>query len=263
MIEPPPRKRFGQHFLHDRNIIDKIITAIEPSFDQHFVEIGPGRGALTRPLLARVAQLDVIEIDRDLASRLEYELHDPRVTVHRANALKFDLATLDTSPGELRLVGNLPYNISSPLLFHLLGQARWLSDLHVMLQKEVVDRMTAEPGNRTYGRLTVALAARCRVQRLFDIKPGSFTPPPKVDSSFVRVVPEAERLLQLQDEKAFEFLVTRAFSMRRKRIANALRGLVSADQLVSLQIDPDARAERLSVDDYIRLANLQSNKHVQ
>ena len=263
MTEPPPRKRFGQHFLHDRNIIDKIIAAVEPETDQHFVEIGPGRGALTRPLLARVAQLDVIEIDRDLASRLEYELHDPRVTVHRANALKFDLGTLDIRLGELRVVGNLPYNISSPLLFHLLGQARWLSDLHVMLQKEVVDRMTAEPGNRTYGRLTVALTARCRVQRLFDIKPGSFMPPPKVASSFVRVVPETERLARLHDEKAFDSLVTRAFSMRRKRIANALRGLVSEEQMASLQIDPDARAERLSVDDYIRLANLQPKQSVR
>lgn len=260
MSERPARRHLGQHFLHDRNIIEKIIAAIEPATDEHFVEIGPGRGALTRPLLERVAQLDVIEIDRELAEQLRYELHDPRLTVHRADALKFDLETLDAPPSGLRLAGNLPYNISSPLLFHLLAQAQWLQDLNIMLQKEVVDRMAAVPGNRTYGRLTVTIAARCRVEPLFNIKPGSFTPPPRVASTFVRLQPDPERRAQLMDEQKFEQLVAQAFSMRRKRIANALRGLVSATELTRLGIDPDARAERLSVNDYIRLANLSARR---
>ena len=172
-----PRKYFGQHFLHDRNIIDKIIAAIAPKPGDHFVEIGPGQGALTRPLLEKGVTLDVIEIDHALADDLASE-QNPKLTVHRANALKFDFGQIAEKASPIRLAGNLPYNISSPLLFHILASADLFQDLHVMLQKEVVSRMAASPGTKIYGRLTVALAARCIVEPLFDIKSGSFTPAP-------------------------------------------------------------------------------------
>jgi 16S rRNA (adenine1518-N6/adenine1519-N6)-dimethyltransferase len=240
-----PRKHFGQHFLHDRNIIDKMIASIAPAGDQHFVEIGPGRGALTLPLLAKVGRLDVIEIDRALAAGLQARSADPRLIVHQADALKFDLASLDPAPGRLRLVGNLPYNISSPLLFHFLAQAAWLMDLHVMLQREVVDRMAASPGSRKYGRLTVALAARC---------------PPKVDSTFVRLTPDPALRARIHDETLFDRLVSQAFSMRRKRIANALRGAASADDLTSQGVDPGSRAENVSPATYVQLANFLAQR---
>lgn len=256
-----PRKHFGQHFLHDRNIIDKIIAAIAPRPDQHFVEIGPGRGALTLPLLQEVCRLDVIEIDPALVEELEIRCTDSRLIVHCADALKFELATLHPEPGQLRLVGNLPYNISSPLLFHFLSQSNWLQDMHVMLQREVVDRMAASPGNRQYGRLTVALAARCRVEPLFAIRPGCFSPPPKVDSRLVRLTPDPALRALIQDEALFDRIVARAFSMRRKRIANALRGLVSDAELTSQGIDPDSRAERIPAHAYVELANFLAQRH--
>jgi 16S rRNA (adenine1518-N6/adenine1519-N6)-dimethyltransferase len=251
-----PRKRFGQHFLHDRNVLEKIITAMAPSDDHHFVEIGPGQGALTRPLLAKVARLDAIEIDHDLAAYLASEISDPRFHLHQADALKFDFSALPGGPHSLRLAGNLPYNISTPLLFHILGHAERFRDIHVMLQKEVVSRMCAGPGNRTYGRLTVALGARCRIKSLFDIKPGSFTPPPRVDSGFVRLVPDAMRRASIADEKAFDRLINQAFSMRRKRVSNALKSLVNEKQLETAGIDPGWRPEQIDVDGYIRLSNV-------
>lgn len=260
MTAARPRKHFGQHFLHDRNIIDKIIASIAPAGDQHFVEIGPGRGALTLPLLAKVGRLDVIEIDRALATDLRARSTDPRLIVHQADALKFDLASLDPAPGRLRLVGNLPYNISSPLLFHFLAQAAWLMDLHVMLQREVVDRMAASPGSRKYGRLTVALAARCRVERLFNIRPGSFSPPPKVDSTLVRLTPDPALRAQIDDERLFDRLVSQAFSMRRKRIANALRGAASAADLTGQGVDPGSRAENIPPAKYVQLANFLAQR---
>jgi 16S rRNA (adenine1518-N6/adenine1519-N6)-dimethyltransferase len=250
-----PRKYFGQHFLHDQNIIQKIISAIEPEPTDCFVEIGPGQGALTRPLLQRVAKLDVIEIDRDLARVLTDELANPRLTVHQADALKFDFRQIGAPPGGLRLAGNLPYNISSPLLFHILTYGQLFRDVHVMLQKEVVARMTAPHGNKTYGRLTVALAARCQVKSLFDIKPGSFRPAPRVNSSFVRLRPDVEQWARINDETAFDELLRQAFNMRRKRLANALKGMVSATEIESLGIDPGLRAEQISVDSFIQLGN--------
>ena len=162
MNEHRPRKHFGQNFLHDRNIIAKILRAVAPQPDEHFVEIGPGHGALTRPLLEQVGRLDVIEIDRDLAHAIERDITDPRLKVHRADALRFDFESIADTPAALRLVGNLPYNISTPRVFHFLDHSRLVRDAHVMLQKEVVERMAAEPGNKTYGRLTVSLAARCQ-----------------------------------------------------------------------------------------------------
>jgi 16S rRNA (adenine1518-N6/adenine1519-N6)-dimethyltransferase len=248
----PPRKRFGQHFLHDPRVLDRILAAIEPGPDDHVVEIGPGRGALTRPLVDRVRRLDVIELDRDLARQLPAEIASDRLHVHEADALRFDYSALGD---ELRLVGNLPYNISTPLLFHLLGYSDRFRDLHVMLQKEVVERMAAAPGGREYGRLTVALGARCRVEKLFIIKPGAFTPPPRVDSAFARLVPDPERQARITCERSFDRVVQQAFSMRRKRLSNSLRGLVDASDLESLGIDPGSRPQTLDVRDYVRIAN--------
>lgn len=250
-----PRKYFGQHFLHDRNIIDKILAGIAPRADEHFVEIGPGHGALTRPLLERVGRLDVIEIDRDLAAELTTEFADPKFSIHVGDALKFDFAKLGAGDGVLRLVGNLPYNISTPLLFHILDHHRRFRDIHVMLQKEVVDRMTAPPGNRTYGRLTVSLAARCRVESLFVVRPGSFTPAPRVDSAVARLIPDPERRAEIIDEAVFDRVVAQAFNQRRKRLANALRSIITESQIEALGIDPGARAETLDIDAFIRLGN--------
>lgn len=250
-----PRKNFGQHFLHDQNIIEKIVAAIAPQPDEPFVEIGPGRGALTRPLLERAARLDVIEIDRALADELEAAIQDPRLKVHRGDALKFDFSRIATKDHRIRLTGNLPYNISSPLLFHLLATADLFEDMHVMLQKEVVARMAASPGTKVYGRLTVALAARCDVEALFDIKPGSFTPVPRVDSTFVHLKPNAGRRAGIDDETAFDTVIRQAFNMRRKRLANALRGLLTEPQISELGIDPNLRAEQLTVEAFIELAN--------
>jgi 16S rRNA (adenine1518-N6/adenine1519-N6)-dimethyltransferase len=258
MSVPRARKYFGQHFLHDRNIIEKILTAIAPKPDQFFVEIGPGRGALTVPLLQRCAKIDVIEIDNDLAAKMKVELEDPRLTVHQGDALKFSFETLKTSNSRMRLVGNLPYNISSPLLFHILNSGDLFDDVHVMLQKEVVARMAATPGNKIYGRLTVALAARCIVEPLFNIKPGSFTPPPRVDSTFVRLTPNAAQRARIDNEIAFDRIIRQAFNMRRKRLANALRGLVTEAQISALGIDPNVRAEQLHVDSFIALGNLHA-----
>jgi len=248
----PPRKRFGQHFLHDPGVLDRIIRTIAPAAGDHLVEIGPGRGALTRPLLNQVARLDVVELDRDLAAGLRAELPDPRLHVHQGDALRFDFSALGS---DLRLVGNLPYNISTPLLFHLLGYSECFRDLHVMLQKEVVDRMAAAPGGGDYGRLTVALAARCNVERLFVIRPGAFTPPPQVDSAFARLVPNPARRRLIESEPVFDQVVRQAFSQRRKQLRNSLRGLIDPASLQELGIDPASRPETLDVDAFTRIAN--------
>jgi len=251
-----PRKRFGQHFLHDRNILDKIITAIDPQAGQHFIEIGPGRGALTRLLIDSVKTLDVIEIDRDLAAALPEIVPSPKLTIHATDALKFDFGKLRPDDAPLRLVGNLPYNISTPLLFHILSYDELLTDIHVMLQKEVAQRIAAEPGSRTYGRLSVAIAARCEIKTLFHIKPGSFMPPPRVDSSLIRLRPDASRRTRILQQAAFDLVVKRAFGQRRKQLSNALDGLLTSAKIKSAGIDPSNRAEQLSVAEFISLGNL-------
>jgi 16S rRNA (adenine1518-N6/adenine1519-N6)-dimethyltransferase len=253
-VSSPPRKRFGQHFLHDRNVIARIVAAIDPKAGERFVEVGPGRGALTVPLLEAGVRLDVVEIDRDLAR----DLVDPRLTVHCADALRFDFASLGAPPGALRFASNLPYNISTPLLFHLLAHPQVFRDIHVMLQKEVVDRMVAAPGTPDYGRLSVALAARCRVEKLFTVKPGAFTPPPKVDSAVARLVPDAALAARLTDAGAFDRVVTRAFSMRRKRLANALKGLLAEGDIRACGVDPGVRPGEVPPDSYIELARRAS-----
>ncbi|WKZ12174.1 MAG: 16S rRNA (adenine(1518)-N(6)/adenine(1519)-N(6))-dimethyltransferase RsmA [Gammaproteobacteria bacterium] len=255
-----PRKSLGQHFLHDPHVIARIIAAIDPQPDDHFVEIGPGRGALTAPLLERVRRLDVVEIDRELAGGLGHTLGPRGLAVHCADALRFDFRQLGTLPAGLRLAGNLPYNISTPLLFHLLEQQALFQDLHVMLQREVIERMTAAPGSRTYGRLTVSLAARCHVHKLFVVRPGAFTPPPKVDSAVARLVPDAGLSARIGDPATFDQVVARAFSMRRKRLGNALKGLLSPAEITACGIDPALRPEAIAPDAYVALAARLASK---
>jgi 16S rRNA (adenine1518-N6/adenine1519-N6)-dimethyltransferase len=249
------KKRFGQHFLHDPAVIARIVETIDPAPGDRIVEIGGGLGALTRPLLSTpLGSLDVIEVDTDLADRLEALDSGGRLRVHRADALKVDFAAFGASP--LRLVGNLPYNISTPLLFHALGARGLFADWHVMLQKEVVQRMIAPPGGKTYGRLTVMLAAWTDIERCFDIGPGAFNPPPAVWSSFVRVTPRTEPKFEVGDEARFSRLVARLFSMRRKTIARSLKGILSPAEIAAAGLDPKARPETLEPADFARLADL-------
>ncbi len=254
------RKRFGQNFLHDANTIARIIAAIAPQPGDHIVEIGPGQGALTRQLVNRCARLDVIEIDHDLAASLAQQEWAAGIGIHTADALDFDFSILaDKAKSHnvrLRLVGNLPYNISTPLLFHILDQAALFTDMHVMLQKEVVQRMAAGPGSRTYGRLSVALAARCRVETLFTIKPGAFRPAPKVQSAFARLVPLDSPRVPAQDWPAFEQILRSAFGQRRKQLGNALQAVMNPDAIRQAGVQPTQRAEQLGIDDFARLARV-------
>jgi 16S rRNA (adenine1518-N6/adenine1519-N6)-dimethyltransferase len=251
----PARKRFGQHFLHDPGTIDRILHAIAPQPSDRLVEIGPGRGALTGGLLEAAGALDAIEVDRGLASELR-ERFAGRATfrLHEADALAFDFGALARERGgRLRVVGNLPYNISTPLLFHLLAHREHVEDLHVMLQKEVVDRMVATPGTGAYGRLTVMLAPWTRIERLFEIGPGAFQPPPRVRSAVARIRMRAEPAFAI-DER-FPGVVAAAFSQRRKTLRNALRALVPEADIRAAGIDPGARPETLSPAQFARLAN--------
>jgi 16S rRNA (adenine1518-N6/adenine1519-N6)-dimethyltransferase len=249
------KKRFGQHFLHDPRVIARILTALDPRPGDRIVEIGPGRGALTAPLIARIDRLDVVEIDRDVIEPLRAACGNaPGLNIHLADALAFDFRTLAPPQGRIRLVGNLPYNISTPLLFHLLAQADAVQDMLFMLQKEVVDRMAAGPGEDAYGRLTVALAARAEVVHLFDVGPGAFNPPPQVDSAIVRLVPRPPPF-EIVDARMFDQVVTAAFGQRRKQLGNSLRSLADAAIFGAVGIDPRERAEQLSAEDFARLAN--------
>jgi 16S rRNA (adenine1518-N6/adenine1519-N6)-dimethyltransferase len=255
----PVRKRFGQHFLHDPAVIRRIIDAVAPAAGDRIVEIGPGRGAMTWELLRRAQGLDVIEIDRDLAQSLK---RDPRATealrVHVGDALDTDLLGLRGGGAPLRIVGNLPYNISTPLLFHLLSQRAAISDMHFMLQKEVVDRMTAQPSNKTYGRLTVMLAAVAEVERLFDIGPGAFQPPPKVWSAIVRLRPTLQPRFDIGDDGVLRTLVTAAFSHRRKTLRNGLKGILTPHEIESCGIDSQVRPETLTPAQFGLLAAFHS-----
>ena len=249
-----PRKRFGQNFLHDAGIINRIVSCLEVQSHDHFIEIGPGHGAITQPLAALVNQLDVIEIDKDLAAELQTQAWFSKIRLHNTDALKFDFTTIAKPPGLLRLVGNLPYNISTPLLFHILSQHHLFSDVHVMLQKEVVQRMTASPGNKNYGRLTVALAARCTVQSLLTIRSGAFTPAPKVESAFARLTPLETPLIRPSEQTVFDEVLRHAFGQRRKQLGNALQALLSADQIKAAGINPQHRAETLGVQEFVELS---------
>ncbi len=251
-----PRKRFGQNFLHDRGIVERIIRGINPRAGDQIIEIGPGQGALTYPLLQSIGAMRAIEIDRDLIPRLR--AHSPRygqLEVIEADVLRVDFTALAAGT-PIRLVGNLPYNISTPILFHALEHASAIRDMHFMLQKEVVDRMAASHGSKDYGRLTVMLQAKVQVEPLFLVPPGSFTPAPKVDSAIVRLIPLAPEQIAPHDSQRLDELVRAAFSQRRKTLRNALSGVISAEQLQSAGIDPGLRAEQVPVADYLRLAAL-------
>jgi 16S rRNA (adenine1518-N6/adenine1519-N6)-dimethyltransferase len=248
-----PRKRFGQHFLTDPGVIEAIISAVAPREGDVIVEIGPGRGAITRSLAVRAGALHAIELDRDLAASLRREFDTgTNVTIHEADALNFDFGGLGES---LRIVGNLPYNISTPLLFHLISYRKHIVDMYFMLQKEVVDRMAAGPGSKTYGRLSIMLGCHFQIDALFDVDRQAFDPPPDVTSAVVHLAPVPAGTFVIENEERFTELVAQAFSQRRKTIRNSLRELVDETMLESVGIDPGLRAEAIAIADYVRLAN--------
>lgn len=251
-----PRKRFGQHFLHDPAIIDRIVAAFAPAPGETIVEIGPGRGALTQPLLRAAGQLDAIELDRDLAPLLTRTCASTgELRLHHADALRFDFCALARGTDRLRVIGNLPYNISTPLLFHLLDAKRCIADMLFMLQKEVVDRIVAAPGSDDYGRLSVMVQYHCATARLFTIGPGAFTPPPRVDSAIVRLVPYAAPPVAVVNEALFAHVVRHAFSQRRKTLRNTLKPLLPAEAITACGVDPQRRAETLSLVEFAALTN--------
>lgn len=256
----PAKKHLGQHFLHERGIIDKIVQAVDPKPGDRLVEIGPGQGAITFPLLDRHGELTVIEFDRDLIFPLTEaaRAHGTLEVIHR-DVLTVDFSAIarnsGSGDGQIRLVGNLPYNLSSPILFHALDHAAAIRDMVFMLQKEVVDRMAAGPGSKVYGRLGVMLQAYCQVTALFDVPPGAFRPPPKVDSAVVRLVPRAADTIGIADPQVFSSVVRDAFGQRRKTLRNALSNLCDAAAIEAAGVRPDARAEQIEVADFVRLAN--------
>ncbi|PZQ25843.1 MAG: 16S rRNA (adenine(1518)-N(6)/adenine(1519)-N(6))-dimethyltransferase [Stenotrophomonas acidaminiphila] len=255
-FKAPPKKSLGQHFLTDRSYIDKIVMAVSPQPGDRLVEIGPGQGAITFPLLRKHGELTAIEFDRDLITPLmEASEGVGRLTIIHKNVLDVDFGKL-AGDGKIRLVGNLPYNLSSPILFHAIEHAASIHDMVFMLQKEVVDRMAAEPGSKVYGRLSVMLQAYCRVDSLFVVPPGAFRPPPKVDSAVARLVPRDASAIGIADHRRFEEVVRAAFGQRRKTLRNALGGTCSSEQIEAAGLRPDARAEQIEVEGFVRLANL-------
>ena len=258
MIVHRPRKRFGQHFLRDRSVVQRIVRAFSPRSGDAVVEIGPGEGVLTRELLPYLTPLNVVELDRDLVAHLQATYSREQLSVHQADALYFDFCKLAPADGKLRVIGNLPYNISTPLLFHLLDQIHCIGDMLFMLQKEVVDRLAATPDTADYGRLSVMVQLRVHVEALFDVPPQAFYPPPKVDSAVVYLRPHARPPVDVRDVTVFAQIVKAAFATRRKTLRNNLKGLLSADQIEALAIDPGRRAETLSLAEFARLANARS-----
>lgn len=252
-----PRKRFGQNFLHDQNVLAKMIQAINPISGDRLVEIGPGEGALTCPLLELHGELTAIELDRDLGPRL-IEKCQPlgRLKLLQDDAMKFDYATLASPTEKIRVIGNLPYNISTPILFHLAGHQHLIKDMHVLLQKEVANRITASPGNKEYGRLSVMMQVIFNVSHLFNVGPGAFRPAPKVQSTFIRLIPHPEPVVQLKHEDNLSQVVSAAFSQRRKTLRNSLQALLNADQIKQAGIDPTRRAETLSLQEFAALTNM-------
>ena len=265
MANPPSghraRKRFGQNFLHDQGIINRIARAVHPQPGQHLVEIGPGQGALTAALIASGCQLDVIELDRDLVPILLAQFANNKAfKLHQGDALKFDFASLQNGGESLRVVGNLPYNISTPLIFHLLEQQALIADMHFMLQLEVVNRLAAKPGTKNYGRLSVIAQYYCQVHALFEVPPEAFNPRPKVQSAIVQLTPHMALSGQLpcpaDDVKRLQSILRTAFNQRRKTLRNSLRDVLSAEQIASLGIDPAQRPENLSLQEFVALSNL-------
>jgi 16S rRNA (adenine1518-N6/adenine1519-N6)-dimethyltransferase len=259
-FKAPPKKNLGQHFLTDRGYIERIVLAVSPQPGDRLVEIGPGQGAITFPLLKKHGALTVIEFDRDLITPLSEAAHGlGDLTIVHKDVLAVDFCKLAADAGHgaarIRLVGNLPYNISSPILFHALDHAACIRDMHFMLQKEVVDRMGAEHGSKVYGRLSVMLQAYCRVEPLFVVPPGAFRPPPKVDSAVVRLIPRAKQDIGIADALLFERVVREAFGQRRKTLRNALLNVCDSGAIEAAGLRPDARAEQCPPADFVRLAN--------
>ena len=246
------KKRFGQNFLTDQSIISSLIDAINPLQNQLIIEIGPGLGALTKPLLKKINHLHVVEIDRDIVSWMENEYSSAVVTIHNIDALKFDFTTFGEN---LRVVGNLPYNISTPILFHLLDNVSHITDMHFMLQKEVVERMVASPSTPAYGRLSVMLQYHLAMEYLITVPPEAFEPAPKVESAFVRCVPHAPLPFVAKDQKHFAKIVMAAFGQRRKTLRNTLKGLLDDVGFTALGINPQLRAENLSVSQFVAISN--------
>lgn len=255
-----PRKRFGQNFLHDQNVIQRIVDTIDPQPDEHLVEIGPGRGALTRLLLASSGQLDAIELDRDLAAYLATELGADLNTgkpfrIHQADVLKFNLETISTQPKSLRVVGNLPYNISTPVIFHLLNSHYLVRDMVFMLQLEVVQRLAAAPGDKNYGRLGLMTQYYCEVEHLFNVPSAAFTPKPKVSSAIVRLTPHRQPPVSARDVQCLTNVIRTAFTQRRKTLRNSLKTLISEQQLDRLGLNTGERPENLSLADYVAISD--------
>ncbi len=261
----PAKKHLGQNFLHDRGVIDKIVQALVPKHGDVIVEIGPGQGALTFPLLKKHGELTAIEFDRDLHAPLQAEAREHgKLHLIEGDVLGVDFtalaATHSDADGRIRLVGNLPYNLSSPILFHALDHAPVVRDMHFMLQKEVVERMACGPGSKVYGRLSVMLQAYCTVTPLFTVPPGAFRPAPKVDSAVVRLVPKSAERIDVMDRRMFANVVRAAFGQRRKTLRNALNGVADAAQIEAAGLRTDVRAEQVAVDGFVRLANFLSMK---
>lgn len=253
-----PRKRFGQNFLQDQGVIYDIVACINPQPGEPLVEIGPGLAALTEPLMTRVGHLHVVEIDRDIVTHLVQRFKPEQLTIHHEDALKFDFGALAAhiAPGSrIRLAGNLPYNISTPLLFHLAEFGSSIADMHFMLQKEVVDRIAAEPGTADYGRLSIMLQVRFATEHMLDVPPGAFYPPPKVDSAVIRLIPWPTPPWPVDDMPTLEKLVLKSFAARRKTLRNNLRGVVDDAELAGVDIDAGMRPEQITVEQYVRLAN--------
>ncbi|MGV8841670.1 MAG: 16S rRNA (adenine(1518)-N(6)/adenine(1519)-N(6))-dimethyltransferase RsmA [Pseudomonas sp.] len=255
------RKRFGQNFLHDAGVIHHILRAIHALPGERLVEIGPGQGALTEGLLGSGAQLDVIELDFDLIPILKHKFGAvPGFALHQGDALKFDFASLNPEPRSLRVVGNLPYNISTPLIFHLLEHAGLFCDMHFMLQKEVVQRLAATPGGGDWGRLSIMVQYHCRVEHLFNVGSGAFKPAPKVDSAIVRLVPHAVLPHPAKDHHLLERVVREAFNQRRKTLRNTLKALLDSDAIEAAGVDGSLRPEQLDVAAFVRLADQLSDQ---
>lgn len=255
------RKRFGQNFLHDQYVIDQIVSAIAPTREQTMVEIGPGLGALTEPVCELIDQLNVIELDRDLAKRLKtHPFIANKLNVIEADALKYDFTQLIQAGRPIRVFGNLPYNISTPLMFHLFSFADKVQDMHFMLQKEVVNRLAATPGNKNYGRLSVMAQYHCQVIPVIHVPPGAFNPPPKVDSAVVRLIPHQTKPYPVSNEALLNQICAAAFNQRRKTLRNSLKKELSEAEILQLGINPELRAENLSLADYAALANFIHQK---
>lgn len=251
-----PRKRFGQHFLSDQAIIHQIVASLAPRIKDHLIEIGPGQGAITVPVMEEVGDLEAVELDRDLISELEHRTHHfGKLTIYSEDALRFDFSAIKKDKRLLRVFGNLPYNISTPLIFHLLSYSSIISDMLFMLQKEVADRLAAEPGSDAYGRLSVMAQYYCEIEVLFDVPPTAFYPPPQVDSSIVKMVPYQTSPYDLKSYPMFEKVVKQAFGQRRKTLRNSLKTLVSDAVWSELTISPTDRAENLSVQDFVTISN--------